>query len=102
MDYNLLIKAGFMGFAASTGAICIVFLVTGNLLKITRRKFSSVYLLAGVVSFITVYLLLYFKIRPSEMENPQFFLTGVIGGWLASILFGVTQFKNFLRSFLQP
>jgi hypothetical protein len=100
MEYNLLIKAGFMGFAASTGAICVVFLIAGNLFKINRRKFNSVYLLAGGVSFITIYLLLYVKIMAPGIQAPQVFLTGVIGGWLASILFGITQFKRFLISFL--
>jgi len=102
MDYNLLIKAGFMGFAASTGAICVLFLLAGNILKINRRRFNGVYLLAGVVSFVTIYLLLHMKIISSGIETPQVFLTGVIGGWLASILFGLTQFKRFLISFLRP
>lgn len=101
MEYNLLIKAGFMGFAASTGAMCLVFLIAGNLLKINRRRFSSVYLLAGVVSFLIIYLLLYTKIMTTGIQAPQIFLTGVIGGWLASVLFGLTQFKRLLISFLK-
>ncbi|MGA8830379.1 MAG: hypothetical protein ACLQT6_11190 [Desulfomonilaceae bacterium] len=101
MDYSLLVKAGFMGFAACVGAICLVFFIAGNILKINRVRFNSVYLLAGIVSFLTVYLLLHVKIRSSGIEAPQIFLTGVIGGWLAGVLFGVTQFKRFLISFLQ-
>jgi hypothetical protein len=101
MDYNLLIKAGFMGFAASVGAISLVFAVAGYLIKIHRNRFNRVYLLACVVSFATVYALLHFKIRSIGLESPQIYLTGVVGGWLASLVFSVTQFKNFLRSFLQ-
>ena len=101
MDFNLLIKAGFMGFAASVGAISIVFLLTGYLLKIRRQRFSTVYLLACVVSFATVYVLLRLKIMSGGLESPEVYLTGIVGGWLASLVFCVTQFKNFLRNFLR-
>jgi archaellum component FlaF (FlaF/FlaG flagellin family) len=101
MDYNLLIKAGFMGFAASVGAISLTFVVAGYLLQIHRKSFSRVYLLASVVSFATVYALLHFKIRAVGLDSPQIYLTGVVGGWLASLVFSVTQFKNFLRNLLQ-
>ena len=102
MDYNLVVKAGFMGFASSVGAICLVFFIAGNLFKINRKKFNRVYLLASVVSFLTVYLLLHVKIMsfPTTISR-QIFLTGAIGGWLSGVLFGATQFKRFLINLLQ-
>ncbi|MGC8602840.1 MAG: hypothetical protein ACP5VS_04025 [Desulfomonilaceae bacterium] len=102
MDFSLFAKAGFMGFAACVGAICVVFLIAGNFLKINRTKFNSVYLLAGVASFLTIYLLLNIKIKSPGIEEPEIFLTGVIGGWLAGLIFGVSQFKKFLMSLLRP
>ncbi|MGC8657479.1 MAG: hypothetical protein ACP5U1_00225 [Desulfomonilaceae bacterium] len=101
MDYNLLVKAGFMGFASCMGAICLVFFVSGNLLKIDRKKFGRVYLLASVVSFLTVYILLHVKITSLPTVSRQIFLTGAIGGWLSGVLFGATQFKRFLISMLR-
>ena len=101
MDYNILIKAGFMGFAACVGAICLVFLIAGNILKADTRRFNRVYLLASVTSFLAVYLLLYVKIKGYNEVSSQIFLVGVIGGWLSGILFGVTQFKRFLLSMLR-
>ncbi|MCX5872928.1 MAG: hypothetical protein NTY51_06800 [Deltaproteobacteria bacterium] len=101
MDYNLLIKAGFMGFAASIGAISVIFWLMGFLFKIDKLKFNRIYMLACVVSFGTTYLLLHLKIRSSGIDSPEIFLVGVIGGWLSSVLFGITQFKNILRNFLR-
>lgn len=99
MDFGLLLKAGFSGFALSLGVLMLVFYVVGSFLPVWQKNFRRVFLLAAVVSFVVVDLFLYYKIRVSQVPDPHIFLTGCIGGWLGGIFSGLTQMKRFLLSF---
>lgn len=101
MDTFLLLKAGFSGFAISVGSQMLVFYLAGGLLHITRRYFSSVFLLAGIFSFLLADLFLYYKISASQDFDSQFFPVGCIGGWVGGIFFGLTQMNRLLRTFLR-
>ncbi len=101
MDYNLFLKSGFMGFAIGAGALMLTFFAAGMGLKISRNSFRRVFLLAGFVSFLLVDLFLYYKLVYQQMEQAQLFLAGCVGGWLGSIIFGMTQLKPILLDSLK-
>jgi hypothetical protein len=96
MDFGLLLKAGFSGFALSLGVLILMFYVIGSLVRVGQKNFVRVFILAAVVSFVVVDLFLYYKIRVSQVPNAQLFLTGCVGGWLGGIFSGLTQMKRFL------
>lgn len=98
MDFTLLIKAGFLGFALSLGVLMLVFYIVGSFLRVWQKNFVRVFILAAVVSFVVVDLFLYYKIRVSQIPNPELFLAGCVGGWLGGIFSGLTQMKRFLLS----
>ena len=92
------LKAGFMGFGLCVGLEILVFYLAGTFLKVSRRNFIRVFVLAGVASFVAVDLLLYYRIVYVEIPQPMLFLSGCIGGWLAGVFFGLTHFKaNLVR-----
>jgi hypothetical protein len=97
MDFSLMLKAGFMGFALSLGALMLVFYVAGVLLKVSQRHFLRVAILACVTAFIAVDIYLYYKIQISLVEQSQVFLAGCIGGWLGGLLFALTNLRQFLK-----
>ena len=101
MDYNLFLKSGFMGFAIGSAAIMLIFFLSGMLLKIKQNSFRRLFLLAAIVSFLLVDGFLYYKIVFQKVEQAQLFLSGCIGGWLGSIIFGVTQLKPLLMDSLK-
>lgn len=101
MDLSLVLKAGFMGFALSLGALLLVFYIVGAILRISRRYFVRVFVLAAVASFVAVDVYLYYKIRIAMVEQSQLFLVGCIGGWLGGIFFGLINMRRFLSSTLK-
>ncbi|MDQ7783809.1 MAG: hypothetical protein RDU20_13080 [Desulfomonilaceae bacterium] len=101
MDFAVVLKAGFMGFALSLGVLLLVFYVAGIVLKTSDKYFLRVFILACIVSFIAVYAYLHYKIRVSVVEQAQFFLVGCIGGWLGGILFGATNLRKFFKRTLR-
>jgi len=101
MDFSIILKAGFMGFALSLGVLLLVFYIAGIVLKVSEKYFVRVFILACIAAFIAVDAYLYYKIRISLVNQAQFFLVGCIGGWLAGILFGVTNLRRFLRRTLR-
>lgn len=101
MDFPLMLKAGFMGFALSLGALMLVFYIAGVILKVSLSHFRKVTLLACVTAFVAVDVYLYYKIRISLVEQSQAFLTGCIGGWLGGILFSLTNLRQFLKRTLR-
>ena len=98
MDFGLLIKAGFLGFALSLVVLMLVFYIVGSFLRVWQKNFVRVFILAAVVSFVVVDLFLYYKIRVSQIPDAQLFLTGCVGGWLGGIFSGLTHMKRFLIS----
>lgn len=101
MDISIVLKAGFMGFALSLGAVLLVFYVAGILLKVSQKYFVRVFILACIVAFLAIDGYLYYKIRISLVKQAQFFLVGCIGGWIGGILFSVTNLRQFLRRTLR-
>jgi hypothetical protein len=99
MDFGLLVKAGFLGFALSLGVVMLVFFVVGRLLRISERNFVRVFILAAVVSFAVIDLFLYYKIRIVRVPDAELFLSGCIGGWLGGIFAGLTHLKRLLLGF---
>jgi hypothetical protein len=96
MDFGVLLKAGFSGFALSLGVLILVFYTVGSFLRVGPKNFVRVFVLAAVTSFVVINLFLYYKIRISRVPDPQLFLTGCVGGWLGGIFSGLTQMKRFL------
>ncbi len=96
MDYSLFLKSGFMGFAIGSATQMITFFLAGLLLKIRQSSFKRVFMLAAIASFLIVDGFLYYKIVFQQIEQPQLFLSGCIGGWLGSIIFGMLQLKPLL------
>jgi hypothetical protein len=101
MDYSIIVRSGFMGFVLSVGVLLLVFYVVGVGLRVARKHFARVLLLAGVVSFVTVYLYLHYEIRVIRAAQPELFLVGCIGGWLAGIFFGIFNLSRFLAGTLK-
>ena len=101
MDVSVILKAGFMGFALSLGALLLVFYVAGIILKVSGKYFVRVFILACIAAFLAVDVYLYYKIRVSLVKQAEFFLVGCIGGWLAGILFGMTNLRQFLKRTLR-
>ncbi len=101
MDFSVILKAGFMGFALSLGALLLVFYIAGVVLKVSEKYFVRVFILACIAAFIAVDAYLYYKIRVSLAKQTQFFLVGCIGGWLGGMLFSVTNLRQFLRRTLR-
>ncbi len=96
MDFGLLIKAGFLGFALSLGVLILVFYLVGSFVRVARHNFVRVFVLAAVASFVVMDLFLYYKIRISQIPDAQLFLAGCVGGWLGGIFSGLTQMKGLL------
>ena len=96
MDFVVILKGGFMGFALSLGVLILVFYLVGAFVKISRQNFVRVFILAGVASFLAVYALLHYKIRGATTPDAPLFLAGCVGGWLAGIISGLTQMKSLL------
>lgn len=101
MDVLAILKAGFMGFALSLGVQMLTFFIIGTFTGVMRRRFLRVFLLAAIASFLAVDLLLYYRIKILQIPEPQVFLSGCVGGWLAGIFSGLTQFKGILIGFLK-
>lgn len=101
MDFSLFLKSGFMGFAIGSGSLMLVFFVAGMALKITQNRFRRVLWIAGFVSFLLVDMFLYYRLVYQQMDMAQLFLAGCIGGWLGSIVFGITQLKPILLDSLK-
>ena len=101
MDFSVMLKAGFMGFALSMGSVMLVFYVAGIVLKVSERYFVRVFVLAAIAAFLAVDGYLYYKIKISLVRQPQVFLAGCIGGWLGGILFSVTNMRRFLKRTLR-
>ncbi|MEW6138217.1 MAG: hypothetical protein AB1733_08295 [Thermodesulfobacteriota bacterium] len=101
MDFSIVLKSGFMGFALAVGILMLVFYLCGVVLTVARRYFVRVFTLAAVASFVGVYAFLHYKIRVSPVPQPELFLVGCIGGWLAGIFFGLVNLRRFLTSTLK-
>jgi hypothetical protein len=101
MDINLFLKSGFMGFAIGAGAQMLIFFLSGLILKIRQNNFRRVFLLGAITSFLLVDGFLYYKIVFQQVEQPQLFLSGCIGGWLGATIFGITQLKPILMDSLK-
>ncbi|MFH1113380.1 MAG: hypothetical protein V1792_05620 [Pseudomonadota bacterium] len=101
MDFSVILKAGFMGFALSLGTLLLVFYIAGIVLNVSGKYFMRVFILACIAAFAAVDAYLYYKIRVSLVEHAQFFLVGCIGGWLGGMLFSVTNLRQFLRRTLR-
>lgn len=96
MDFFVILKGGFMGFALSLGVLILVFYIVGAFVKISSKNFVRVFILAGVASFVAVYVLLHYRISVSPTPDAPLFLAGCVGGWLAGIVSGLTQMKSLL------
>lgn len=96
MNILLLLKAGFLGFALSLGALMLVFFIVGKFTSISGRNFMRVFLLAGIVSFFIIYVFLHFKLTDYRDMDAMLFLTGCVGGWLSGIISGLTHMKKLL------
>ena len=97
MDFTVILKGGFMGFALSLGVLVLVFYIVGAFVKVSSKNFVRVFILAGVASFIAVYVLLHYRIRvAAPSPDAALFLAGCVGGWLAGIVSGLTQMKSLL------
>ncbi len=101
MDFSVILKAGFMGFALSLGVLLLVFYVAGIVLKVSKKYFARLFILACIAAFVAADAYLYYKIRISLVKQPQFFLVGCVGGWLAGIFFGMTNLRQFLKRTLR-
>ncbi|MBI4964346.1 MAG: hypothetical protein HY913_13800 [Desulfomonile tiedjei] len=98
MDFSLILKAGFFGFALSAGVLILVFYVVGSFVRISQKNFVRVFLLAAVASFLAVYALLHYRLSGYQAAEAQIFLAGCVGGWLAGIFSGLTTLKRLLIS----
>jgi hypothetical protein len=96
MNVLLMLKAGFLGFALSMGSLMLVFYVLGGFLRISERNFVRVFMLAGIVSFVTTYVFLHIKLGAYQDSDAMLFLAGCIGGWLSGIISGLTHMKRLL------
>ncbi|MCA1960209.1 MAG: hypothetical protein LDL33_05395 [Desulfomonile sp.] len=101
MDLMVVLKAGFMGFALSIGTQMLVFFLAAKWFGAGRARFVRVFVLAAVTSFLVVDLYLYYKIQVSDIPEPQMFLAGCVGGWLAGIASGLTQLKPLLLQLMR-
>ena len=104
MDFSLLLKSGFMGFAIGIGSLMLAFMVAGMALDIGKNRFRRVFLLGAFVSFLLIDIFLYYRLmydQPELMAQAQLFLAGCIGGWLGALIFGATQLKPFLMDSLK-
>jgi len=101
MDLTLVMKAGFTGFALSVGSLMLVFYIIGGVLRLSRRHFIRVFIAAGFASFVTVDVYLYYKLAMAGAQQPQVYLAGCVGGWLAGIFFGLTNLKGLLLKTLR-
>jgi len=101
MDFSIVVWAGFMGFVLAVGVLLLVFYLVGVGLGVARKYFLRIFLLAGVVSFAAVYVYLHYQIRVMQVAQPELFLVGCIGGWLAGIVFGTFNLKRFLAGTLK-
>lgn len=98
MDYSLILKAGFMGFALSVGVLILVFYVVGGFIQISRKNFVRVFVMAAVASFLAVYVFLHYRLSSYQGAEAQIFLAGCVGGWLAGIFSGLTTLRKLLLS----
>ena len=98
MDFSLILKAGFMGFALSAGVLLLAFYIVGGFVTISNKNFVRVFVLAAVASFLAVYVFLHFRISSYQGAEAQIFLAGCVGGWLAGIFSGLTTLKKLLLS----
>jgi heme/copper-type cytochrome/quinol oxidase subunit 4 len=98
MDFSLILKAGFMGFALSMGVLILVFYVVGGFVQVSGKNFVRVFVLAAVASFLAVYLFLHYRLSSYQATEAQIFLAGCVGGWLAGIFSGLTTLKRLLLS----
>lgn len=96
LDYFVILKAGFMGFALSLGVQMLVFYLVGGVVRVTEKNFLRTFILAAVASFLAVDALLYYKISVSRTPDAPLFLSGCVGGWLGGIISGLTQMKPLL------
>lgn len=101
MDFSIVVRAGFMGFVLAVGVLLLVFYLVGAALRVARKHFLRVFFLAAVVSFVAVYVYLHYQIRVMQVAQPEPFLVGCIGGWLAGICFGILNLKRFLAGTLK-
>jgi len=101
MDFMVPLKAGFMGFSLSIGVQLLVFYLLGALAGVERKSFVKAFALAGIASFLAVYLLLHYKTQDYQSAQALLFLAGCIGGWLGGIFSGVTSLRRLLLSFLR-
>ena len=103
MNFMVILKGGFLGFALSVGVQMLVFYVAGTFLRQPARSFLRLFFLAGVASFVAVYLFLHFQIRGLQTVDADttLFLSGCIGGWLGGIVAGMTNLRRVLLNFLK-
>lgn len=96
MDYIVLLKGSFFGYALCLGTLMVVFFLVGSFRKLTAKDFNRVFLLAAIASFLVVDGFLYYKVRVDQAPQSPFFGAGVVGGWLGGIFSGLTHMRRFL------
>ena len=101
MDFSVVLRAGFMGFALAVGMLLLVFYVLGVGFRTARRYFVRVFTLGAIASFVAVYIYLHYKIRVLQVGQAEFVLVGCVGGWLAGIAFGLINLRGFLARSLK-
>ncbi len=103
MNFFVILKAGFLGFALSVGVEMLVFYLAGTFLRQPARNFIRLFCLAGVASFVAVYVLLHLQIRSLQSVDADtaLFLSGCIGGWFGGIVAGLTNLRGLLLDFLK-
>ena len=102
MDMTSILKGAFTGFILCITILLPVFYLAGNFLGVSRARFRRVFLMAAVLSFISVYAVFRYKVHDLAMSRADAFVGAYAGGWLAGLVFGVTQLKSTLIKFLMP
>ena len=102
MDLTSILKGAFVGFILCITVQAPVFYFAGYFLGLTRAHFRRVFLMAAILSFVAVYVVFRYKAPDLAMARADTFVGAYVGGWLAGLVFGVTQMKGFLSKFLRP
>ena len=102
MDYTSILKGAAIGFILCTTVQLPVFYFAGFFLGLPRAHFRRVFLLAAILSFVAVYAVFRYKVQDLAIARADTFVGAYVGGWLAGLVFGVTQLKPTLVKFLRP
>jgi len=80
MDFAVILKGGFAGFALALGMQLLGFYVAGFFLKASKRNFTPVFIATAIASFFMVGGFLQYQMHVSAAPEFPLLLAGCIGG----------------------